>query len=597
MTMTEIVISGIFKSAKITARASIPDFRMSWFCKSGILVVALPTLVVTTLAAPPVVGELPFSWSRQQGLVSTAGRLLWNQDWTSGPLLFDGTFCNYPFRFGPAFSSSFQVASPGRMTEPAPPPDSSAVTSHFDYRRGDYLFDQLALGASFGAQNRQVTWQAFKRSFGGATGQYLPPSGPPGPLQQSYRLDYRSHQEGAELEAALARLITHSGIPEAGEDRGLDQDDILLAGWQYRRSLENWTWRLEGTQFVQKRRLDLATLPHRARHFLNRLHLHNRWTYRRTVATRTYLGLVNDQRSYKVKNASPREANWGTLYGGWEGESLLLQGGVTIADGGEARPHLRLEFHPTFRQLVDRYRQLAAWKLEASLGVESKPHHIAATVAGEQSSPLETWLSGALGLEGNFQRFSCQGQFTLVLVANFSPGSKPYPPLSKAMGKLLGQEPPPGYTQAHFQVQWRAFRTWQVRGALSLNSAPSLLTDGVGRRVRIGFSGWESFFAGRLEIALRVWAEGILDRNPEFGFDPFQVVPVKVTDPTRSLGDYWVGHFQASARISSFRLSYRIDNLREFFQYPPESPPIINNYYFPALDRLMSFSLTWHFEH
>jgi hypothetical protein len=36
--------------------------------------------------------DLPFDWSGQFGMSSINGRLFWNTDWTSGPLLFDGTF-------------------------------------------------------------------------------------------------------------------------------------------------------------------------------------------------------------------------------------------------------------------------------------------------------------------------------------------------------------------------------------------------------------------------------------------------------------------------------------------------------------------------
>ena len=51
---------------------------------------------------------LPFDWSGQNGLISVNGQLFWNQDWMSGPLYFDGTFSNYPLRYGSSYFESFQ---------------------------------------------------------------------------------------------------------------------------------------------------------------------------------------------------------------------------------------------------------------------------------------------------------------------------------------------------------------------------------------------------------------------------------------------------------------------------------------------------------
>ena len=42
-----------------------------------------------------------FDYSRHQGYVINEGVMLWNQDWSSGPFFFDGSFENYPSKFGP----------------------------------------------------------------------------------------------------------------------------------------------------------------------------------------------------------------------------------------------------------------------------------------------------------------------------------------------------------------------------------------------------------------------------------------------------------------------------------------------------------------
>ena len=55
--------------------------------------------VVTQLLAQSLT-PIPFDWSGQNGISSYGGLLLWNRDWNSNELFFDGTFQSYPQRFG-----------------------------------------------------------------------------------------------------------------------------------------------------------------------------------------------------------------------------------------------------------------------------------------------------------------------------------------------------------------------------------------------------------------------------------------------------------------------------------------------------------------
>ena len=43
---------------------------------------------------------IPFDWGGQNGLLIQDGALFWNRSWTSGVLLFDGTYASYPNRYG-----------------------------------------------------------------------------------------------------------------------------------------------------------------------------------------------------------------------------------------------------------------------------------------------------------------------------------------------------------------------------------------------------------------------------------------------------------------------------------------------------------------
>ena len=50
---------------------------------------------------------IPFDWSGQNGFMIHEGSLFWNRSRTSGVLLFDGTYSNYPERYGKHSSNKF----------------------------------------------------------------------------------------------------------------------------------------------------------------------------------------------------------------------------------------------------------------------------------------------------------------------------------------------------------------------------------------------------------------------------------------------------------------------------------------------------------
>ncbi len=69
-------------------------------------------LIIIVLIASSLFGlsdDIPYDWSGQYGAISNGGRLMWNQDWSVGVLFFDGTFANYPTRFGTSYNNNFEL--------------------------------------------------------------------------------------------------------------------------------------------------------------------------------------------------------------------------------------------------------------------------------------------------------------------------------------------------------------------------------------------------------------------------------------------------------------------------------------------------------
>ncbi|MBT4784700.1 MAG: hypothetical protein HOO21_05060, partial [Candidatus Marinimicrobia bacterium] len=107
---------------------------------------------------------VPFDWSGQNGFMIYEGSLFWNRSWTSGVLLFDGTYSNYPERYGKHTSKKFNPLNIGSLPVFNDLPDSSNINTHFNYNRGDYNFDQLSLIANYESKDQYININGFKRS-------------------------------------------------------------------------------------------------------------------------------------------------------------------------------------------------------------------------------------------------------------------------------------------------------------------------------------------------------------------------------------------------------------------------------------------------
>ena len=64
-------------------------------------------LLLLSLIYSQQMNVIPFDWSGQFGYVNNNGAIMWNQDWESNQLLFDGTWSIYPRMYGPEIENGF----------------------------------------------------------------------------------------------------------------------------------------------------------------------------------------------------------------------------------------------------------------------------------------------------------------------------------------------------------------------------------------------------------------------------------------------------------------------------------------------------------
>ena len=188
---------------------------------------------------------LPFDWGGQFGYVNNHGVILWNTDWRSNQLLFDGTWAIYPTMFGSEIEEGFNLDYSLQIKDL----DTTGIKSNFRYDQGDYLLDRFDFTLSYGLKNRQAKIHGFKRTYAGNINQYS--NGTLQPQQQSYIFEYQSIKNRDHSGYSLGHFNTFSGFPDSLEV-GLVDNRITSSNFFWNRGGNKVNTKLEIDYFLQR---------------------------------------------------------------------------------------------------------------------------------------------------------------------------------------------------------------------------------------------------------------------------------------------------------------------------------------------------------
>ena len=193
---------------------------------------------------------MPFDWGGQFGYVNNHGAILWNTDWRSNRLLFDGTWAIYPTMFGSEVEESFNLDYSSQIKDL----DTTGIKSNFKYDQGDYLLDRFDFTLSYGLKNRQAKIHGFKRTYAGNINQYS--NGTLQPQQQSYIFEYQSIKNKDHSGYSLGHFNTFSGFPDSLEGSLFDN----------RITSSNFFWNRGGNKVNTKLEIDYFLQRYKANH-------------------------------------------------------------------------------------------------------------------------------------------------------------------------------------------------------------------------------------------------------------------------------------------------------------------------------------------
>ena len=509
---------------------------------------------------------------------------MWNQDWVLGVLLIDGTFSNYPTRFGSSYKSNFELLNTNDFYEGKYSyPDSSHIKSKIDYYRGDFSYDQLEIDAEFAKKNRIISFNGFKRTYNGPYSQYNDPQGGNNLLQQSYRLDYTSKDKDENLDISIGHFITDSRLSLDDPADFTHKEKIVSAGIGYSKNFTNWQYRVHGALFQQYYKMSLDSTEA----YLNRLHLNQFISKKPNELSTLKFGIVLDNQVLSLVDTTKKDRYWSTLYGGWEKQFIGIKLGTTIAQD-ETFPFFNIFAHSNVNKLI---------KWETYLKYEAIPKHIF-LLDETNGNDFEQWFSihtdaqiywKYIPINLSVDYFNNQNT---TLVHKYCINDE----LIDISDNLFS---------ASISTQIPIFREWKIDAQYRHTFEHNHYSDGIADRTQIGLTISENIFKNNLFAKMRLWGDAYLNHHQNLGYEGFHFGPYLTDDTNLALPDYWVFNLELSAEISSMTILWRVNNILQTTEsLTNQLFPILDDTYllitnsnnFPPMNRFVTLNIIWHFK-
>ncbi len=557
-----------FRTSDPQAAKAPPNTRRG-FRGGGIMLISI-LFISSYLLGQSV--KLPYDWSGQFGMTSINGRLFWNRDWTSGPLLFDGTFSHYPQRYGKNIITQFSPCTSHLLPITSHhAPDSAVITTTLDYIRGDYNYDQLAIDVDYESAKRYAGLHLFKRSYAGREGQFFHPLGSPSPMQQSYKVDYKSEHNDWIINAAAARFVTESGLPDSGDANGLLEDEIFSTGLIAQSPGEKLQWTSHLALFQQWRRVDTSWYSNRKKQFINRTRWHQQLGGLSFGGLNPLLGLDMNIQSISKNDSTSRNINWQTLYG----QVNLL--GVKTAIGLTQINSKIVDYIA-----VDFSKSWGVFNLRGSFEESSKPHHFNLISFGDGI------------VKNRFAHLNIQsvvGSTVFGLIADYS--------------SMVYDKKEYLIFQTGILVHTNLLKQFTFSGSYFNKAGGTLLFDGIHDIVTFDLQYKNESVLNRFALKMGLSGEGLLNREQLIGFDPIDSFPYEyIRSSLSNTTDIWLLNAEVAVTISSMTITWSVRNILQAIEptslklFPEKEAGgflIQHNPTFPPMGRMVNLGIYWTF--
>ena len=505
--------------------------------------------------------NISFDLVGHSGVFIDNGINTWNRSWFSGILFFDGTYASYPIRFGEEVSKNFFINDSYNLSDFNSIADSTFTKSYFDHARGDYNYNKLEFSFINNSSNQNWKINLFKKNFYGNTGHYIINNQPNSPIQQSFIIKHNKKTNNQNLEFAVGRFLTKSGLPDINKN-GKELNEVLSSAFRIKSNLNNINTVMYFSQFFQNRRIFHSTFSDSSYQKINRSLLKFKIYKRENISlnfdNNFYLH-SNDQKNYLKK--------WFNYYLNINFRNLNLFLGYQFFEN-------RKSYSDGFNWNILYQYNLTNLKLFIQSRKYTEPFH--PNLLNEKNSDFQFFTDNKVSLQYNSGKLSLTTSVISTTIENSL--------VSSPLNFL------------YFDLKYNIFPSLSFYSKITSQIDTSFFGIGGGEIYEIGLKPKFLLFNKKIKFESIIYVDIYNGFSQNYGYDVISNIPNKIKLEENIKNDYLLVNFDANVNISSAKLYYKISNILNAINPNDNSLLVYRNHIYPRLGRMVEFGVEWHFD-
>ena len=515
---------------------------------------------------------IPYDWGGQFGYVNKGGVMMWNQDWRSNRLLFDGTWAVYPRMYGNEIEAGFNKEDPSLSIIK----DTIINTSYFKYDQGDYLLDKFSFGADYKSSGRFTHIHGFKRSYAGTFNQYF--NGSFQPIQQSYFLSYLSEVGKDHAGFTIGHFNTYSGVSDSTA-RGLFDNRITTTNIFWNRNFNNFRSILSMDHFLQRYHVEHSRSIFNGTRFLTRYRYNAEIEWRGNNLISHSFGIRSNNRNVRVDSLS--SLSWVQLF--FRGKLNNINYSVSMMP--EDNNYL-------FNYVVDYNKKIRSIVLSMGFKQDYNPIHPYFYLNIDKDPDSFFYEMRSLNTMVFWKGKESQASLSYSFVEDKHNVIGLFE--NDSFYKNLS-----GRSHNNINIFYKTSLIPLIDLGLNYNNqiSDTYYSGGIGNWLELMTGASFSLFDGFMEIELAANIKYLNNRIDNYFLDPVEMIP-SVIGSDKAMGDATILNGHIATNISNLTFQYEWFNIVEIMlsSTGSDNDNIINlNSIIPKLGRQINISVEWHF--
>ena len=504
---------------------------------------------------------IPYDWVGQFGLFKQNGRVLFNTDWKSKKLLFDGVLSNYPTMYGADIENNFQEQLKPNFIQKSI--DSSIFLSKINYKQGDFSLDQFSFHLDSKQKNRSYNLIGFKRSYLGNQNQYFHNSLQP--IQQSYVGTFSSKKDNNLGSISIGHFNTYSGFPDI-VDQSYLSNRITNANTHFQHSKGKLNFIFSLDNFLQRYKSNHSLALTSDSRYLTRNTLQGKVESSVNHNIEYSLGFILNKRSLQLD--SILNQNWNNYYlsAGFGGIGIYFD----LASIGDSH---------VYNFVADIEKSTKNFDFIFCLKEENKPIH-----------PYYYFKNSDIRLKliekNRFNSFTAKWRSKQNTLLSRISSVKEINPnwINKAETQTI-----------YLEYINTMLPTFEFGLFYNKEKYITYQTGGLGDWIALDLKSNFKTFSGYMDITLKVNVKHFSETLSNVYFNPIEFVPIFSTDNIKTQ-EMNILNGTIGIKVSSFVIQYSWINMLELFNYYKEGTEVQFNPKMPLNGSQKSLTIKWHFK-